>query len=62
MEGIKAEIRPWLQDFTMGLPPYGAREVRAQINATYDVGLSQWILWNPANNYTVKALEQKQSE
>lgn len=62
MKGSKAEIRPWLQDFTMGLPPYGHREVRAQINATYDVGLSQWILWNPANNYTVKALEQKNSK
>jgi hypothetical protein len=62
MEGFKAEIRPWLQDFSMGLPSYGDREVRAQINATYDVGLSQWILWNPANNYTVKALELKNSK
>lgn len=57
MEGFKAEIRPWLQDFTLGSPPYKDREVRAQINAAYDVGLTQWILWNPANCYTVKALE-----
>jgi hypothetical protein len=56
MEGDKAEIRPWLQDFTLGKPPYGPREVRAQIKATYDAGLSQWILWNPANTYTVSAL------
>ena len=26
--------RPWLQDFTLGKPPYGAPEVRAQIQAT----------------------------
>ncbi|HHW01847.1 MAG TPA: putative glycoside hydrolase [Thermoanaerobacterales bacterium] len=56
VDGFKAEIRPWLQDFTLGAPPYGPREVRAQIKATYDAGLSQWILWDPANTYTVAAL------
>ena len=49
--------RPWLQDFTLGQPPYGAAEVRAQIQATYDVGIGEWILWNPGSRYTEEALE-----
>ena len=49
--------RPWLQDFTLGEPRYGAAEVRAQIQATYDVGIDEWILWNPGSRYTEEALE-----
>lgn len=49
--------RPWLQDFTLGQPRYGAPEVRAQIQATYDVGIHEWILWNPGSRYTEDALE-----
>lgn len=49
--------RPWLQDFTLGAPAYDAAEVRAQIEATYDAGIEEWILWNPGSSYTVEALE-----
>jgi len=49
--------RPWLQDFTLGQPRYGAPEVRAQIQATYDAGIQDWILWNPGSRYTEAALE-----
>ncbi len=49
--------RPWLQDFTLGPPRYEAPEVRAQIQATYDVGIDEWILWNPGSRYTEEALE-----
>lgn len=49
--------RPWLQDFTLGQPRYGAPEVRAQIQATYDAGIQEWILWNPGSRYTEDALE-----
>lgn len=49
-------IRPWLQDFSMGEPAYGPAEVRAQIQATYDVGIQEWILWNPGSRYTADAL------
>lgn len=55
VEGAGA-IRPWLQDFSLGDPPYGAPEVRAQIQAGYDVGVYEWILWNPASRYTEEAL------
>jgi hypothetical protein len=51
-----ASIRPWLQDFSLGWPSYGAAEVRAQIQATYDAGLTEWILWNPGSRYTAAAL------
>ncbi|MEJ2539271.1 MAG: putative glycoside hydrolase [Gemmatimonadota bacterium] len=51
------DVRPWLQDFTMGSPRYEAPEVRAQIQATYDAGFSGWILWNPSSRYSVGALE-----
>ena len=51
-----ATIRPWLQDFTLGQPPYRAAHVRAQIQATYDAGLTEWVLWNASSRYTVGAL------
>ncbi|NNM33754.1 MAG: putative glycoside hydrolase [Gemmatimonadetes bacterium] len=59
VEGAGA-IRPWLQDFTLGAPSYGAPEVRAQILATHDVGIREWILWNPGSRYTEEALEPAQ--
>jgi hypothetical protein len=49
--------RPWLQDFSLGKPAYSGAEVRAQIQATYDAGVQEWILWNPGSRYTVSALE-----
>ncbi len=49
--------RPWLQDFSLGDPPYQAPEVRAQIQGAYDVGVHEWILWNPSSRYTEDALE-----
>jgi hypothetical protein len=51
----KVEMRPWLQDFSMGYP-YGVAEVKAQIQATYDAGYKQFLLWNAANEYTEAAL------
>jgi hypothetical protein len=56
IEGAGKTI-PWLQDFTLGPPRYEAPEVRAQIQATYDVGIQDWILWNPGSRYTEDALE-----
>jgi hypothetical protein len=51
-----ATIRPWLQDFTLGAPRYGPAEVRAQINAVYAAGLTEWVLWHPGSRYSVEAL------
>ena len=55
--GMVLKIRPWLQDFTMGEPPYGAREVGDQIRATMEGGASGWMLWNPDSSFTVDALD-----
>ncbi len=52
------KLRPWLQDFGLR-QTYGAPEVRAQIKATYDVGLDSWLLWSASNKYTKSALEEK---
>ena len=51
------EIRPWIQDFDLGTPPYGPTEVRAQMKAAYDSGETGWLLWNAANVYTKRALK-----
>ncbi len=52
----QAIVRPWLQDFTASylkhFIPYGAKEIRAQIQAVYDAGYDEWILWSASNRYT----------
>ncbi len=50
------KLRPWLQDFDYG-GDYGPEEVRTQIQATYDTGLTSWMLWAPSNRYTEAALK-----
>ncbi len=50
-----SKLRPWLQDFNLGAT-YDADKVRAQIQATYDVGLTSWMLWSAGNKYTEEAL------
>ncbi|MFA5838548.1 MAG: putative glycoside hydrolase [Candidatus Paceibacterota bacterium] len=49
------KLRPWLQDFDLGAT-YTAEMVRKQIQATYDSGLTSWMLWDAANTYTESAL------
>ncbi len=44
-------VRPWLQAFSLGHPPYGAAEVRAQKQAVYDSGYDGWVLWHPGSKY-----------
>ncbi|MEA3399274.1 MAG: putative glycoside hydrolase [Patescibacteria group bacterium] len=50
------KIRPWLQDFDLGAI-YTKEMVQEQIQATYDVGLDSWLMWDPANRYTKNAFE-----
>lgn len=52
------QLRPWLQDNDYPVH-YTADMVRKQIQATYDVGLTSWMLWDPANTYTREALLSK---
>lgn len=53
----RSKLRPWLQDFSYG-KTYTAEDVRKQIEATYDAGLTSWMLWSPSNVYTREALEK----
>jgi len=51
LSGHTAEIRPYLQAFTLGRPRYTPVEVRAQIRAAADLGIRSWVLWNPRAVY-----------
>ena len=50
--------RPWLQDFTASYlgsgfyQTYGKAQVDAQVQALYDAGVNEFLLWNALNNYT----------
>lgn len=58
-----AKIRPYLQDFTASwlgkgnYLSYGTSEVQAQIKAQYDLGIKDFTLWDPSNNYCYSALK-----
>src|SRR5216117_649513 len=51
--GSSAEIRPYLQAFTLGrrLPRYTPFEIREQIRAAEELGITSWVLWNPRSVY-----------
>jgi hypothetical protein len=53
-----AEIRPYLQAFTLGRrrPRYTPFEIREQIRATEELGLTSWVLWNPRSVYQRQSL------
>jgi hypothetical protein len=67
VEGYKARVRPYLQDFTATwlvdkkagkkyYQEYGPEQVRQQIQAVYDAGYEEWILWDARNTYSEEAL------
>jgi len=49
------KLRPWLQDNDYPVH-YTSAMVRTQIQATYDAGLTSWMLWDAGNTYTQSAL------
>lgn len=51
-----ARIRPYLQSFSIFGVRYTAAEIRAQIRAVEDLGLTDWILWNASGRYPPQAL------
>lgn len=56
VESTGCRLRPWLQAFSMGQPPYGRDEIRAQINATEDNSINTWLLWDPSISYEVEEI------
>ncbi len=55
VKGTDVKVVPWLQDFSLGVH-YGPAEVAAQIKAAADVGITDFLLWDPAVTYTEAAL------
>ena len=55
LRGSKAQLIPWLQDFSYGRT-YGLAEVQDQIAATRKLGARGYLLWNPLGVYTPGAL------
>ncbi|HPD01078.1 MAG TPA: putative glycoside hydrolase [Acetivibrio sp.] len=61
VDGYRAKVRPYLQDFTASYLPkgyyqtYGPKQVRQQIKAVYEAGYEEWILWDAANTYAESA-------
>ena len=53
-----AIVRSWMQTFTADwladgtYLEYGGAELRKQIQAVYDAGYAEWILWNSSGNYS----------
>jgi hypothetical protein len=51
-----AQVRPWLQDFTASWLQnhlsYGPEEIRQQIQAVYDAGYDEWMLWDASCKYS----------
>jgi len=46
-----ATIRPWLQDFNYKRT-YTKDDVLAQIKALNDLGINEYLIWNPSSKYT----------
>ena len=44
-------VRPWIQAFSLGKPPYGAAELEEQKRGIYDAGYDGWVLWHPGSKY-----------
>lgn len=59
--GLQTGLRPWLQAFTLE-HPYRAEEIRAQITAAADLGIEEFLLWNPGGFYISAALLPAKSQ
>lgn len=44
-------IRPWIQDFDWAGIAYGPDKVRDQIIAAKELGVTEYMIWNPGNSY-----------
>lgn len=59
-----AIVRPWLQGFSApwltNYMPYTPVEIKKQIQAVYDTGLSEWIIWNPSVSYNPDCFESEE--
>ena len=56
------KLRPWIQDFSMRGVQYGPEQIKAQIQACFDVDVKTWLLWNAACRYTKAGLKTKEKQ
>jgi hypothetical protein len=67
LENYKAGIRPYLQGITASwlkqgnYQSYGPKQIKEQIQAVYDAGLTEWIIWDPSCKYPEEAFELKET-
>lgn len=61
-----ARVRPWLQAFTAtwvsGHISYEREQIQEQIQAVYDAGYEEWILWNATCRYPMDLWLNEQEE
>lgn len=64
VEGYKAKMRPYLQDFSASwlgkgyYQLYEEAQVKDQIKAVYDAGYDEWIMWDANNKYQEGAFQK----
>jgi len=51
--GTTADVRPWIQAFSLGQPKYGAHEIEEEKRAVYDAGYDGWVMWHPGSSYDI---------
>ena len=55
-------IRPWIQDFDWAGIAYGPDKVRDQIIAAKELGIYEYMIWNPSNVYDPYAFMETEKE
>ncbi len=55
-------IRPWIQDFDWAGITYGPDKVREQILAAKELGIFEYMVWNPSNVYDPRAFVPTEKE
>lgn len=55
-------IRPWIQDFDWQGIVYGPDKVRAQVVAAKELGVTEYMVWNPSNVYDPYAFMLTETE
>lgn len=67
--GYRARVRPYLQAFTawtskddIYFQTYGPEQIRLEIQAVYDAGYDEWILWDSGSRYAEAIFEKRKAE
>ncbi|MCX6381406.1 MAG: putative glycoside hydrolase [Armatimonadetes bacterium] len=53
------KLRPWIQGFSLRGVTYGATQIRAQIKALNELGITEWLIWDSRCKYDEAAFLKK---